>query len=362
MALLACHVQKFADGDLRGIQIHNDRESSNSKNKDIDYSRTNANFDALTGVSGNPHTNYRTEVEKRLQSGYRGKKAIRKDAVKLVSVLVSAETAFFKKMGDADIKKFFKTAADYLADHYGKENVVAAKVHMDETTPHMHFTFVPLRDGRLTAKTIINRKDLKQIQDELPMVLQKAGYNIQRGMENSSRKHLDVSEFKRKKEMENIPIQQVEKIIKHMQKNSSMTKSGFMGISGKNMVKIPLNDYKLVTTIMHDYMVIRSENNAMRTELKKLEAYKSECNRLRHNTADAELLRELKKLFPQKTQELKELLIEQKQLEERMKILQENKKIVEEKVSEEELKPKKKIKRVVVRHQSSQGKNKDRGR
>ncbi|WP_198643571.1 hypothetical protein, partial [Megasphaera stantonii] len=36
-------------------------------------------------------------VEKRLQSGKRGKKAIRKDAVKLVSVLVSAETAFLKR-------------------------------------------------------------------------------------------------------------------------------------------------------------------------------------------------------------------------------------------------------------------------
>ncbi|WP_157949796.1 hypothetical protein, partial [Megasphaera stantonii] len=101
---------------------------------------------------------------------------------------------------------------------------------------------------------------------------------------------------------ENIPIQQVEKIIKQMQKNSSMTKSGFMGIKGKNMVKNSMNDYKMGNTIMHDYMVIRNENNAMRKEFKKLEAYKSECNRLRHNTADAELLRELKKHFPQKTQ------------------------------------------------------------
>lgn len=87
---------KFTQVDLRGVSIHNNRESTNSSNKDIDYSRTELNFDALTGENGNPHTNYRAEVEKRLEANYKGSKAIRKDAVRLVSVIVTSDNDFSK--------------------------------------------------------------------------------------------------------------------------------------------------------------------------------------------------------------------------------------------------------------------------
>ena len=36
MSYFACHVEKFKSNDVRGLQIHNQRESSNSKNNDID--------------------------------------------------------------------------------------------------------------------------------------------------------------------------------------------------------------------------------------------------------------------------------------------------------------------------------------
>mgnify|MGYP004447191875 CR=1 FL=1 len=38
MSYFACHVEKFKSNDVRGLQIHNQRESSNSKNNDIDPS------------------------------------------------------------------------------------------------------------------------------------------------------------------------------------------------------------------------------------------------------------------------------------------------------------------------------------
>ena len=43
----------------------------------------------------------------------------------------------------------------------------SAVVHKDETTPHMHVNFVPLKNGKLTAKEVIgNRKDLELMQDK----------------------------------------------------------------------------------------------------------------------------------------------------------------------------------------------------
>ena len=47
------------------------------------------------------------------------------------------------------------------------DTIISAVVHMDEKTPHMHLSFVPLtEDGRLCAKEIIgNKKKLTQWQD-----------------------------------------------------------------------------------------------------------------------------------------------------------------------------------------------------
>jgi len=44
----------------------------------------------------------------------------------------------------AELQAFFKHCYDFLAQKYGEKNVVSAYVHMDETTPHIHFAFVPV--------------------------------------------------------------------------------------------------------------------------------------------------------------------------------------------------------------------------
>ena len=35
----------------------------------------------------------------------------------------------------------------YFADTFGKENIVAARLHRDEETPHIHITLVPIVKG-----------------------------------------------------------------------------------------------------------------------------------------------------------------------------------------------------------------------
>ena len=70
-------------------------------------------------------------------------------------------------------RQFFKAAYDFLEKKYGSENVVSAYVHMDETTPHMHFAFIPVvpdhrRGGfKVSAKEAITRKDLQVFHQEL---------------------------------------------------------------------------------------------------------------------------------------------------------------------------------------------------
>ena len=49
---------------------------------------------------------------------------------------------------EEQIKLFFLLVYMFLADRYGEENVISAYVHMDETTPHMHFLFMPVIDDK----------------------------------------------------------------------------------------------------------------------------------------------------------------------------------------------------------------------
>lgn len=41
-------------------------------------------------------------------------------------------------------ERFFEESYKFLCEKYGEKNVVSAYVHLDETTPHMHFAFVPV--------------------------------------------------------------------------------------------------------------------------------------------------------------------------------------------------------------------------
>jgi len=198
MSKLACNTKKFQKADVRGMQIHNQRESENSKNKDIDHEKTHLNFD----LQNDQPINYTERVKEIMADGYKNNKPPRKDAVLLCSTLVTAENEFFKNMPIEKQREFFEVANNFLSEKYGKQNVVASMVHLDEKTPHLHFQFVPLTmdDGRLCAKELTNRKNLLDIQDSLPQVLQNAGFKIERGKKQSKAKHRETEDWKREQE------------------------------------------------------------------------------------------------------------------------------------------------------------------
>lgn len=211
MSYLVAHVQKLKASDLRGMQIHNQRESQNLKNPEINPEMTKNNYD----LHQSEDINYNQAVKQRLVEGYQGEKAIRKDAAVCASFLVSSDKAFFQSMPPERQREYFQAAYDHLCEKYGKENVISAKVHVDETTPHMHMTIVPLtEDGRLCAKELLNRQRLRELQEELPKALQQKGFEIERGrsVEGRDVKHLDVNEFKAQSLIQKqLEIEQLEK-------------------------------------------------------------------------------------------------------------------------------------------------------
>ena len=74
---------------------------------------------------------------------------------------------------EAHLKKFFDVCYKFACDRYGKENILSAWVHMDETTPHLHLCLVPEATSRKTGKrtvssaSIFSKKELSTFHKDL---------------------------------------------------------------------------------------------------------------------------------------------------------------------------------------------------
>ena len=212
MSYIVARMEKMKSQNLGGIQKHNQREFENHSNKDIDVSRSHLNYDVV-----NPsQINYRNKIMNIIEEQREGTKAIRKDAVLVNEWIITSDQKFFKDMDLEQTEKFFEAAAEFFEERYGKQNLAYGQVHLDETTPHMHLGVVPMRDGKLQAKNVFNRKELLAIQNDLPLFLEKKGFKVNRGEPNGRRKHLTVDEFKdmqtRMAEMAQIEAEREERV------------------------------------------------------------------------------------------------------------------------------------------------------
>ena len=113
---------------------------------------------------------------------------------------MTASPEFFKGKKKSEIRAFFEDALQFIEKHQSKDTILSAVVHMDEKTPHMHLTFVPLtEDGRLSAKDIVgNKKKLTWWQDEFWKHMVKKWPDLERGESASEtgRTHIPPRLFK----------------------------------------------------------------------------------------------------------------------------------------------------------------------
>ena len=123
------------------------------------------------------------------------------DAILMASFFVGASPAFFKDKSRDDIDAFFFECTDFFAERYGRENIISAVVHMDETTPHLHLNLMPILEDRPCAKKLFDRKALTALQTDLYKEIGRH-WGLERGQEGSKAQHLDTVEFKLKKMQE----------------------------------------------------------------------------------------------------------------------------------------------------------------
>ncbi len=189
---------KANTGEINGLQRHNERQPGGRHgNKNIDDTRTKDN---IFLIRDDRKLNERIEdtiAEKR--NG--GLKGVRQNAVRMVEGTVQLSGKVLDEPEERQVE-LLKDSFEYLQDVFGKDNFVSAVIHLDETTPHLHFDFVPIEDGRLTAKTIISPNRLRKYQADFLKHLQDnyADLNFQRG--KGEYNGLTFDAFKRLKDEE----------------------------------------------------------------------------------------------------------------------------------------------------------------
>ncbi|PFB49374.1 hypothetical protein CN396_08420 [Bacillus thuringiensis] len=193
------HVQKFTARSVNGLSIHFDRKTVNHSNKDIDIERSHLNYDLRNNGDG---LDTRSRMEERLKEVYCMKRA----DVKPMAVWVLTLPEELKDKNAEEQKAFFKAGYDFMKERYGGEkNVLSANVHNDETTPHMHFAFMPVvwdkknQREKVSAKQVLTRVDLKSFHQDLDKHLKETIPEIYQGgvLNEMTYPVKDVAELKR---------------------------------------------------------------------------------------------------------------------------------------------------------------------
>ena len=184
-------------------QHHTERFDNKHKhtNESIDPTKSDQNINLRPDLQGT----YNQRFNKIMDEHYTGRRkkdgtpwlASGKNAsIKLLQISVNIgevddDGKPITKMTDEELVKLYKDDIyPMLESEYGRENIVGAAIHLDESKPHLHVDVVPLTsDGRLSAKEVVGGKGkmhqnqsrwLKQMQDKRPdlnFVRKKDGVN-----------------------------------------------------------------------------------------------------------------------------------------------------------------------------------------
>lgn len=190
------HMMKIKSGAVGGIQSHNNREHEPKTNPDVDMSRSEDNYDLISC------DNYKRSIKEKLSNLVESSRAVRKDAVVVCNFIVTSDNETMNALGADRQREFFQDSVKWFSDRYGADRVLNATVHMDETTPHLHIGVMPItQDGRLSAKAIFTKTEMKAIQTEFARDVGEK-YGLERGVEGSERTHLSEARFKEQKALE----------------------------------------------------------------------------------------------------------------------------------------------------------------
>lgn len=144
---------------------------------------------------------------------------IGKNQVLALNVLLSSDGDALHRLADeGQLDDWAESSVCWAKETFGEENVVGAHLHMDEQTPHLHVTVVPIvtterkkkasetkaakryrtktkGGARLSANDIMTRENLVRFQDTYAEAMERFG--LERGIRGSEARHVDQHEYYR---------------------------------------------------------------------------------------------------------------------------------------------------------------------
>ncbi|MDH6309011.1 hypothetical protein M2451_001531 [Dysgonomonas sp. PFB1-18] len=193
-----------------------------------DPARSHLNKELITfpeGVSGRTQA-----IQHRIETAGI-KRKIGKNQIRALQVLLSGSPEDMKRIQtEGKLDQWCKDSVEWVQDEFGKDNVVSAVLHMDETTPHIHATVVPIVQGerrkakeeqdngkkkyrkkakdtlRLCADDVMTRTNLERFQDTYAEKMSK--YGLERGIRGSDARHVSTIEFYKDIYQKNIDLQE----------------------------------------------------------------------------------------------------------------------------------------------------------
>jgi len=212
MGYAVLHMEKTGGTDA-AMSAHIERTI---KPKNADESRTHLNRELITFPDG---VESRTQaIQHRLDTAGLTRK-IGNNQVRAIRILLTGTHEDMVRItNEGRLDEWCNDNLKYLADTFGKENIVSAVLHMDEQTSHIHATLVPIVKGerkrkkkeeqvkkryrkkptdtaRLCADEIMTRAKLKSYQDTYAQAM--SGYGLQRGIDGSEAKHITTRQYYR---------------------------------------------------------------------------------------------------------------------------------------------------------------------
>jgi hypothetical protein len=212
MGFVVLHMEKVHGSDS-GTTAHIERFIIP---KNADPTRTHLNRKLITYPDGIKDRT--AAIQKRLEEAGLTRK-IGNNQVRAIRINVSGTHEDMKRIEkEGRLDEWCADNMKYFADLFGKENIVAAHLHRDEETPHIHITLVPIVKGerkrkkreeqakkryrkkpadtiRLCADDIMTRLKLKSYQDSYAIAMAK--YGLQRGIDGSQARHKSTQQYYR---------------------------------------------------------------------------------------------------------------------------------------------------------------------
>lgn len=155
-------VATYKMGAINFIGREEYRQDYKHKNGDIDKDRTHLNI-----TIGNDKKTLYQAWKSRLDK-LDIKIPTKKNQNVMEQLMITASPDFFKSFGwDADmakgwshedipqqIKQYFNDALSFVREYIGRENIISATIHFDETSPHMHVDYIPIISGKQKRKDV----------------------------------------------------------------------------------------------------------------------------------------------------------------------------------------------------------------